>query len=224
MMPVPAPRIDRPLRCCRPRQPQSGLSRRSGERGFTIVESLIAVVILTVSIGILALLFTRQWSSSRDLDVLQRLENAVATDVGWLKSYAKYWRMTRGPFNLTCSQAGFPVGCDPFVISPTTTAYLPDEASCNSATGLAQDFVTAAAAVTISPPRPFTVAVGDTTLLNSASDTGRPLLPSGTTLVRSISLGKNLIYISYRFSGANADPYRFRRELALMPEAASWCT
>lgn len=181
------------------------------------------MAILTVSIGTLALLFTRQWSSSRDVDVLQRVENAVAADLGWLKSYAKYWRMTSGPYNLSCSQAGFPTGCEPFAVSSTSSEYLPDENRCATDTGLAADFVTAAASVTITPARPHAVALGDTTLLNSATDSGRPPLPSGTTLVRNISLGKNLIYISYNLNGSNAAAYRFRREMALMPEAASWC-
>jgi hypothetical protein len=184
---------------------------------------VIAVVILTVSLGGLAILAGRQWASSRDVDVRGRIENAVASDLDWLKIYGKYWRMTSGPYNLTCTQAGFGANCTPFILSATSTEYDPDPIRCATATGVAEDFVTAAAAVAITPSRPFAVAVGDTTLLSSTADTGQPALPPGTSLIRTITLGKNLIYLSYRFSGANAAPYNFVREVSVRPEAATWC-
>ncbi len=195
---------------------------------------MIGVVILTVAIGSLAVLSTRQWARSKDVDILDRVENAVSLDLGWLKTYGKHWRMTSGPYNLTCTQAGFSGTCDPFIVSSTTSEYNPDPAgdTCPNPSGtpviadtaLASAFVTAAASVTLNPARPFPIAVGDTTLISGGnSDTGRPRLVSGTSLVRTISLGRNLIYISYRFAGDDADAYRFRREVALHPEAAAWC-
>lgn len=184
--------------------------------GFTILEALIGVVILTVSIGTLAAVTARQWSRSSEVDVLDRVENAVASDLGWLKSYAKYWRMTTGPYNLTAAQTCPGATCDAFVFSNTTTDYQPDAAQCATATGLADAFVTAAGSVTIDPARPHSVS-GGTTTLNVAG------LPSGTSLTRTISTGKNLVFLSYAFTGTNADPYNFVREVAVKPEAAAWC-
>lgn len=180
------------------------------------MEALIGVVILTASIGALALVMAQQWRRSTDIDVLDRLENAVASDLGWLKTYAKYWRLASGPYDLTCTQAGFASGCDVRLFSSTNTDYQPDEARCATATGLADDFVTAAGSVTINPARPFAVSSGTTTL-NVAG------LPSGTSLTRTISTGRNLVFLSYSFTGANAASYRFVREVALQPEAAAWC-
>lgn len=184
--------------------------------GFTILEALIGVVILTASIGALALLSARQWSTSTNVDVLDRVENAVARDLGWLKTYAKYWRLASGPYSPTCAQAGFPSGCGERVFSRTTTDYQPDESRCATATGLADDFVAAANTVVINPARPFAVASGDTTLTVAG-------LPSGMSLTRTLATGKNLVFVSYSLTGANASSYGFVREVALRPEAASWC-
>lgn len=217
-------------------------------KGFTILEALIAVVILTASISGLAILSARQSSSSTDVDVLDRVENAVATDLGWLKSYAKYWRMSSGPYDLcpsgfsytdangyTCSApTNTPrSGASSFTRSTTSIEYEPDPSgnTCPNPggttvvanTALASAFVSDAASSSLRPTDFAAVAVGDTTLLNSATDTGRPRLPAGTTLLRTISLGRNLIFVSYSFNGDNAAPYRFRREAALHPEAAAWC-
>jgi Tfp pilus assembly protein PilV len=183
--------------------------------GFTILETLIGVVILTVSIGALAAVTARQWSRSSEVDVLDRVENAVARDLGWLKSYAKYWRMSTGPYNLSAAQTCPGASCE-FVFSNTTTDYQPDGARCATATGLADDFVTAAGSVTITPARPHSIAAGDTTL-NVAG------LPNGTSLTRTITTGKNLVFLSYSFTGTNAAGYNFVREVALKPEAAAWC-
>ena len=174
------------------------------------------MVILTVSIGALAAVTARQWSRSSEVDVLDRVENAVASDLGWLKTYAKYWRLASGPYDLSCTQAGFASGCNVRVFSNTTTDYEPDPARCATATGLADDFVTAAGSASITPARPFAVTSGLTTL-NVAG------LPSGASLTRTISTGKNLVFLSYSFTGTNADPYNFVREVAVKPEAAAWC-
>jgi len=174
------------------------------------------VVILTASIGALAVVTARQWTLSADVDVLDRVENAVASDLGFLKTYAKYWRMTSGPYNLTCTQAGFGAGCSAFVVSNVSTEYAPDESQCATATGLADAFVTAAGSVTITPARPFSVASGSTTLSVAG-------LPGGMSLTRTLTTGKNLVYLSYSLSGANAASYRFRREVAVRPEASAWC-
>lgn len=206
------------------------LSRHSA-LGFTILEALIGAAILTVSISGAAIIASQEWASSADLDVMSRIDNAVASDSAWLKTYAKYWRMVSGPYSITCTQAGFPSACRAFVYSATSSEYEPDPdqnlcpnaTSTGAPTALANAFVTAAASVTINPARPYTVAIGETILINSATDTGQPRLPSGTHLARDIRLSGNLIYISYSFIGANAATYKFRREVAIRPEAASWC-
>jgi len=189
--------------------------------GFTIVEALIGVVILTASIGVLAALTARQWSSSADVDVLDRVERAVASDLGWLKTYATYWRMTSGPYSITCTQAGFGSGCTAFVSSRFSLEYAPDEARCATATGLADDFLTAARSndsATLTPARP-TFALFETG--NRTFNLNN--LPAGMSLTRTITTGKNLVFLSYSLTGANAASYNFRREAALRPEASGWC-
>lgn len=228
-MPAPAvpPSSRRPSRRLRS-------ARRLPPRGFTILEALIGVAILTASIGGLAILTSRQWTTTSDTDVLDRVENEVARDLGWLKSYAKFWRMTSGPYNLSCAQVDLSGSCDSFIVSSTSTEYNPDPngTTCPNPggvpsvanTALASAFVSAANTVTLNPRRPFAVAVGNTTLVSGGNaDSGRPRLPAGTSLVRNITLGTKLIYVSYSFTGGNAGSYRFRRVAALHPEAASWC-
>lgn len=216
------------------RQQQSQKRLGHPPPGFTILEGLIGVVLLTVTIRGLAALTSRQWATSSDADVINRVENEVARDLGWLKAYGKYWRMSSGPYSLSCSQVDLGSSCTTFVVSNTSTEYNPDPNvnTCPnpsasppvSTTALASPFVSAAASVTLNPARPFAVAVGSTTLVSGgSSDSGRPRLPDGISLVRDISLGTKLIYVSYRLTGTNAAPFRFRREIALMPEAASWC-
>lgn len=200
----------------RPWHPSGGHRLHQAPEAFTILEALIGVVILTASIGALAVVTAQQWSRSTDVDVLDRVENAVARDLGWLKTYAKYWRMTTGPYNLTCTQAGFGNSCTAFVPSSVVTEYAPDADLCATNTGLADAFVTAAGSVTINPARPFAVASGTSTLAVAG-------LPAGMSLTRTLTTGTNLVFLSYGLSGANAAAYGFRREVALRPEASAWC-
>lgn len=210
------------------------LDRRA--EAFTILEALIGVAILTASIGALAVVTAQQFSRSADVNVLDRLENAVARDVGWLKSYAKTWRLASGPYDLSCTQAGFASGCDVRVFSTTITDYQPDEARCATATGLAQDFINAAASVSITPARPFTIPTvasnGTSAVLIKGDSNGNPLnvagLPSGTGLYRTIRIStalaeRNVVYLSYSFEGPGTEAYRFVRDVVLRPEAAAWC-
>lgn len=202
------------------------------DAGFTIVEAMIGVVILTVSLGSLAVLSARQWSSSGNIDVQDRLENAVARDHGWLKTYAKQWRLGSGPYDVSCTQAGFAADCDTRVVTNTITDYQPDETRCATATGLAQDFLNAARTVTITPARPFAIPSVPSDGTSASTIKGDPLpvtgLPTGTALYRTIRISntpaeKNIVYLSYSFEGTGADAYGFVREVAIRPEASSWC-
>ena len=177
-----------------------------------ILEAVIGAMILAITIGGLAILYTRQWALNADTDVLGRVENAVSQDLGWQKTYAKYWMMSSGPYNLTATQTG----ASAYVVSTNTIEYEPDSTRCATATGLAGDFVTAASSVTITPARPFPIAVGRTQLAVSG-------LPSTISLWRTISLGKNIVFVSYSLEGDGAASYRFQREVALRPEASAWC-
>lgn len=207
-------------------------------RGFALLEAMLAGVILTITLGVLALTASRDWSRSQDGDVLARLENAVAADLGWLKTYARYWRMSSGPYNLTCTQAGFGASCSSadFTFSTTTILYDPVASRCATATGLAQDFINTAASVrlTLSPPGPYTIPTVPT---DGTSGSGTPNpktdlavtgLPSGSALYRTLRIGtsssdKHLIYLSYSYEGTGASSYSFLREVALRPEASGWC-
>lgn len=225
-----------------------GRGNREEITGFTLAEILIAVVILTASIGSLAILASNQWRSSKDVDVLDKVENAVARDLGWLKSYAKYWRMNAGPYDLcpsgflytavndyTCKAPSDSPrsGASAYTRSNTTLSYEPDrsdlnENRCDSASDLAKAFISSAqadAAKTLfSPNRPFELSTGTIPISG---------LPKGMTLTRTISYTdptastknvNNIIYLSYSLNtGSSTSSYRFRREVALRPEAASWC-
>jgi hypothetical protein len=202
-------------------------AHREGE-AFTILEALIGVVILTASIGALAVVTAQQFGRSSDVDVLDRVENAVARDLGWLKTYAKYWRLASGPYDLSCVPAGFPAGCTVRNFSSGTTDYQPDEALCATATGLADAFVTAAGSAnseTIIPARPFSPVTSGATALSVAG------LPAGMTLQRTITTTRpqntspnNLVYVSYALlQNGQPSSYNFVREVALRPEAAAWC-
>jgi len=197
-------------------------SLRHQPQAFAIVEGLVAVIIIALSIAGLSFLVGRQAGSSSDAAVLARVENIVANDLAWLKSYGKYWRMKSGLYNITCTQAGFSAGCSGPELS-STISYDPDAGQCSSATLLAENFVSAAGSVAITPPRPYPISLGASTLLSSANDAGQPPLPAGTSVIRTITAGKNLIYVSYSFSGDNAAAFRFARQAAVRPEASAWC-
>lgn len=69
----------------RPWHPSGGHRVHQAPEAFTVLEALIGVVILTASIGALAVVTAQQWSRSTDVDVLDRVENAVARDLGWVQ-------------------------------------------------------------------------------------------------------------------------------------------
>lgn len=204
--------------------------------GFTILEALIAAVIISASLGALALLSTSQWANSKDVDILNRAENAIARDLGWLKSYAKYWRMTSGPYNFTATQTG----ASSYTLSRNTIEYQPDrsdvtpaETRCStSSTSMAQAFISDAssdaAGTAFNPNRPFNLSTSAATTL---TPTG---LPAGLSLRRTIAFSKtvnstdistrNTVYITYTLDdGSGSSAYRLIREVALRPEAADWC-
>lgn len=204
--------------------------------GFSILETLIAVVILTTSIGGLAVLSARQWSRSTDIDVLDRVENAVAADLGWLKSYAKYWRMSSGPYDLcptgfnysannnTCSVPDTGAnstnsprsGASVFTRTLTTVNYEPDrtdlnEARCSTTTGLAQAFLNDASAnatqTLFTPNRPYALSTAaPVTLLSNTQ------LPFNLSLRRTIAFTRangsvnNTLYITYLLDDGQGSP------------------
>ena len=191
------------------------------QAGFSLLESLIAVTLLTSSIATVALLTTREAATRDEVQSLTQIENAVALDLGWLKTYAKYWRMSSGPYSFLDASM---TAASSFTQSPGTLTYEPpmdddDSSRCLSGTAMASAFLSEAASTgagTIRPSRPFTVATGKVQL--NSSD-----LPIGVQLFRTITTGNNMVYLSYSLEGTRAARFRYQREVAIRPEAAAWC-
>ncbi|MFM7311856.1 MAG: hypothetical protein ACKO0M_01600 [Cyanobium sp.] len=197
---------------------------------------MIALVLVTAALGGLAILITGQTSTSRDVDVLGRVEKGIASDLGWLKSYAKIWRLTSGPYNLTATQTGastYTISTNTLEYQPDRTDVTPTESRCStSTTSLAQAFITDASTSTaqtaLTPNRPFALSTSAATTLTGLG------LPAGLSLTRTIAFTKtvsgtnvsvpNTVYITYTLNNnAGVASYRFVREVALIPEAAAWC-
>lgn len=206
--------------------PSPGLIRSGRDSGFSILEGLISALILAATVGSISLLATRLWTSSRTDNTSTLAENAVASDLGWLKSYAKVWKMDTGPYDLTTTQTL----TSSFTFSLNTLSYSPDKTLCATVSGLAAAFITDARSVTFTPARPYTLATGRTQLAVSGLASGLGLWRTLST-TRTGSTARNLVYLSYTLerngsagtAGTIDTTYGFQREVAVRIEAEAWC-
>jgi hypothetical protein len=180
--------------------------------GITITELLLGLIIVATVSAALFNLTIGQRNYARRAAALNEVDAAISADLGWLGSYAKIWKLAEGPYNVTNAQT--------LTTSYTRSLalkYSPEAGDCE--TNLATAFLAAAAAVTTSPSRPYSVptAPGNTTL-------ALPGDASAYTLTRAIAtdgLQNNRLLVTYTLSGSDAPA--LQRTSSVLIAASSWC-
>ena len=173
-------------------------------------ELLVAGLIVATVMSSLMNLSSAQMRSTRRASSLQTVENTISQDLAWLRGYARVWGLSAGPYALSPSQTG----TTSYTVS-SALQYQPKSTSCDG--NLARDFLAAAAVVSTTPARPFSIAIGTTTL-------PLPADAKDLTLQRTIStdgVQNNRVRVSYSLSGANAPS--LLRNTAILVEASTWC-
>lgn len=119
--------------------------------GITILEVLVAVLIASSAVALLAPTLSRQLSASSDTGGLTAVESVVSRDLDWISDYARWWKLSRGPYNLTAAIT------TTGTFTPTPEAeYAPPADRCAAGT-LANAFLADLATVTTSPARPYAI-------------------------------------------------------------------
>lgn len=191
----------------RPRQADSSL-------GFSIVEIVLAIVIGSLALAGTISAFSSHLVAGKRASDRTIVEEAIARDTGWIRNYAKIWKMQSGPYNLTNAQT---YTTDSFASSPYIS-YSPDSGGSSCSTGLAASFLADAETVTgLTPARPFSLQSSSISLSKTIT---------GVSLSRAISYTNpyNTITITYSLSGgAPASSLGISRQTSVYIEAAAWC-
>jgi len=177
--------------------------------GMTILEVLVAVAIASSAIAFLVPALIRQASISTEATSLTSVEAVVSRDLDWISDYARYWKLRRGPYNLSAAITQ----TSSWTMAPQVE-YEPPGDRCANGT-LAEGFLNDASTVTTTPARPYPIAgSGSVQTMAVATD---------LQLVRSITSQGNRIHVLYALTGSKADSLRFTRQASLLIEAAAWC-
>jgi prepilin-type N-terminal cleavage/methylation domain-containing protein len=176
------------------------IASRGLRNGFTLVELLVAVVVLGIATGALVQASNIALTSNRRSTATTDVQNIVSRDLQWLRWYGKAWNCATGSFS-TCP-------------SPSPSALLRyTPLACSTITA---SFLTAAASADVTPSRPYAVPVA----LNQAQTLETV---NGTPLVRTIrsagaSTNQSLL-VDYSYAGQTP----FNRLGSVLIEAGSWC-
>ncbi|MEA5415418.1 type II secretion system protein [Synechococcus sp. BA-132 BA5] len=186
------------------------------QRGFSMLELLVSVVITGIVFAGTTALFSSQFGSARNAASRNAIESAIANDLNWIRTYARLWKMATGPYNVTATQTT----AGTFTSSPLIS-YDPGTSNCSS--GLASAFITSAATVALSPARPNDIPTTSGTVQSITI----PGSVTGVTLNRSITFSSgadaNRISVYYALSGTNATSLGISRESSVYIDAYSWC-
>ena len=225
-----------------------GKQARRHDRGFSILEVLLAALIVTSALGILASQLTSQVKTPRKAAAQAAIEAAAATDLSWIRRYAQIWLAESGPFNIPESSSTNAItGASSFTQSSLLSyeADQPDKikdptGSLNTISCVSDSFTSAflkaAESVRLSTnllPNNSNV-IADSTLVSGPTDAKQISLPSaaGTSqLWRTIIFADQSDHITISYSLINPqqviqDPYGlgFTRTTAVLIDAAAWCS
>jgi len=178
---------------------------------MTLLEVLVAVLIATSGIALLVPAFVRQLQVSNEPDRLTKVEAVVSSDLDWIRDYARWWKMQQGPYNLSSAITNT---SKPF-ISSSEVSYAPPQTACTDGT-LGASFLSDAATVVTTPPRPFSVPAGGGSTDLSTGD-------NQLNVQRSISPMGSTIQLRYSLSGDRSGSLRFFRQASVLIEASAWC-
>jgi type II secretory pathway pseudopilin PulG len=193
-----------------PISPRLRSRRATASAGITMLEVLVAVVISSSAITFLVPALLRQVGVSAEADRLTKVEAVVSRDLDYITDYARYWKLSSGPYNLSNTITNTSTS---YVMAPQVE-YAPPADRCANGT-LAAGFLDDLASVTTTPARPYAIPVAG----------GAQSLPVDTDLEvsRTISSQGSRIHVSYSLTGSKAEGLRFFRQASVLIEAAAWC-
>jgi type II secretory pathway pseudopilin PulG len=193
-----------------PISPRLRSRRATASAGITMLEVLVAVVISSSAITFLVPALLRQVGVSAEADRLTKVEAVVSRDLDYISDYARYWKLSSGPYNLSNTITNTSTS---YVMAPQVE-YEPPADRCANGT-LAAGFLDDLASVTTTPARPYAIPVAG----------GAQSLPVDTDLEvsRTISSQGSRIHVSYSLTGSKAEGLRFFRQASVLIEAAAWC-
>jgi type II secretory pathway pseudopilin PulG len=193
-----------------PISPRLRSRRATASAGITMLEVLVAVVISSSAITFLVPALLRQVGVSAEADRLTKVEAVVSRDLDYISDYARYWKLSSGPYNLSNTITNTSTS---YVMAPQVE-YAPPADRCANGT-LAAGFLDDLASVTTTPARPYAIPVAG----------GAQSLPVDTDLEvsRTISSQGSRIHVSYSLTGSKAEGLRFFRQASVLIEAAAWC-
>jgi hypothetical protein len=167
-------------------------------------------VISSSAITFLVPALLRQVGVSAEADRLTKVEAVVSRDLDYISDYARYWKLSSGPYNLSNTITNTSTS---YVMAPQVE-YAPPADRCANGT-LAAGFLDDLASVTTTPARPYAIPVAG----------GAQSLPVDTDLEvsRTISSQGSRIHVSYSLTGSKAEGLRFFRQASVLIEAAAWC-
>lgn len=174
--------------------------------GFTLVEMLVAVVILGIATGAIVQASNIAFSASKKSNSGSEIQNVVSRDLNWLRWYGNAWNCEAGSYS-TCITS-----------SPNTVLRYSSGQSCST---LVASFLSAAASFNRTDvPRPFPIP--------STTGTAQELeVINGTPLTRTVRLPSGAVAsaqprsVEVIYSYAGQPPVE--RFASVLIQAGGWC-
>lgn len=190
-------------------------------RGFSILEILLSIVIASIAVGATINAFNSILRIGSKSATRNSIEEVIGSDLGWIRSYAKAWKLKSGPYNHTTAITK----TDTYTNSPYLE-YDPNAGVSSCSSGLAASFISDASSVNLTPsrPQPIPEASGSSQSLALPSF----LKQSGHSVSRTITFdsapNSTTIRITYSIAGPFANDLGISRQAEIYLEAASWCS
>jgi hypothetical protein len=205
-----------------------------------MVEILLGTTILAAVLLAVSSLFNNQYTYTKRTSNLDLIDAAVATDLNWIRGYAKFWELAAGPYNLTFAQtgadfstytnsSGVPLTAADPIINSSFLVYTPTSDDCDFGT-LTQSFITMAGSTAAASIGGSSNPIVRPNPIPSTSGTAQAIsLPASAaatySLARTINFAglTNRIRVVYSLTGADAASLPYPREASILLEAAPWC-
>ncbi len=194
----------RPPRCRLTRGLSMAVIPPKGASGFSLIELLIASVLLAVFFAAAASTLQNPLQSGRRAAAIDAVEAEISRDLGWIKAYSKAWRCLNGRFP-GCTNAS------------SNIYYNPTSTSGGECSNIASPFLADARTANTVPARPYAIPDPATT----SQALSLPAVGAGVALGRTITSesGNTRLRILYTATGNVA----LRKEASVYIEAAAWC-
>lgn len=173
------------------------------------MEVLVAVVVASGVISLLAPALIRQVSLGEQSNRLTAVEAVVSRDLNWFATYATLWKLSQGTYSVGADVTQV----DGLAGNDAAAVYLPTPANCAS---LADSLLNDAMKITrpeFQPPYP--VNKSSATAIQVPGVGGATL-----TVSRTVTPVGSKIRLSYIVA---TNDLNFRRDASLLVEAAAWC-